>query len=46
MDRGEIRDEAQLSAWDEEHFRMLEETAPEVFDVKHYVSLAELQVRK
>ncbi|MCR4692157.1 MAG: methyltransferase domain-containing protein [Lachnospiraceae bacterium] len=36
----------QLMAWDEEHMRMLHESAPEKFIVKHYVSFAELQVRK
>ena len=43
---GAAMDESQLRAWDEEHFRMLNENAPEEFDVKHYVSFAQLQVRK
>ncbi len=38
--------EAQLNAWDEEHMQMLNSSAEEKFDVKHYVSYAELQVRK
>ncbi|MCR4585831.1 MAG: class I SAM-dependent methyltransferase [Lachnospiraceae bacterium] len=37
---------ADLEAWDKEHFKMLEDTAPESFMVKHYVSIAELQVKK
>ena len=37
---------AQLEAWNEEHMQMLNEFAPERFEVKHYVSFAELQVRK
>ena len=36
----------QLAAWDREHREMLEQNAPEKFMVKHYVSVAELQVRK
>ena len=36
----------QLAAWDREHWEMLEQNAPEKFMVKHYVSVAELQVRK
>ena len=36
----------QLSAWDDEHKMMLNENAPEEFIVKHYISLAELQVLK
>ncbi|MCR5080049.1 MAG: class I SAM-dependent methyltransferase [Treponema sp.] len=35
-----------LAAWDKEHKEMLEKNAPENFTVKHYVSIAELQVRK
>ena len=38
--------EAQLHAWNEDHMQMLNESAPEVFNVKHYVSVAELQVKK
>ena len=43
---GAAMDETQMQAWDEEHMHMLKENTPEVFDVKHYVSIAELQVRK
>ena len=43
---GAAMNETQLCAWNEEHMRMLNENAPEVFDVKHYVSIAELQVKK
>ena len=43
---GAAMDENALHAWNEEHIRMLQENAPEVFDVKHYVSMAELTVRK
>ncbi len=35
-----------LSAWNDEHMDMLENEAPESFMVKHYISVAELQVRK
>ncbi len=37
---------SQLAAWDKEHIKMLEDDAPESFMVKHYVSVAELQVNK
>ena len=43
---GAAMDEKQLAAWNEEHMQMLKDTAPEKFMVKHYVSLAELQVKK
>lgn len=43
---GAAMNEAQLNAWNEEHMQMLNENAPEKFNVKHYVSLARLQVRK
>ena len=43
---GAAMDETALHAWNEEHIRMLQENAPEVFDVKHYVSMAKLSVRK
>ena len=43
---GAAMNESQLRAWNEEHMQMLNETAPEVFNVKHYVSVAELQVKK
>lgn len=36
---------SQLDAWDKEHMDMLRENAPEDFLVKHYVSIAVLQVR-
>ena len=36
----------QLAAWDEEHKEMLEKNASEHFMVKHYISIAELQVAK
>ena len=36
---------ADLESWDKEHFNMLEMVAPESFTVKHYVSIAELQVK-
>ena len=36
---------ADLESWDKEHFHMLEAAAPESFTVKHYASIAELQVR-
>lgn len=36
----------QLSAWDKEHMEMLEKIAPENFMVKHYISIARLQVKK
>ena len=32
--------------WDKEHFAMLEANAPEEFNIKHYVSIAELKVKK
>lgn len=36
----------EVAAWDKEHMAMLEENAPEEFLVKHYVSIAELKVKK
>ena len=36
----------QLAAWDREHKEMLEKNTPENFMIKHYVSIAELQVTK
>ena len=36
----------QLDAWNKEHMEMLEKEAQESFVVKHYVSIAELQVKK
>ena len=35
----------QLEAWDKEHMEMLENNAAEKFYIKHYVSIAELQVK-
>ena len=35
-----------LAAWDQEHKAMLEASAPENFLVKHYISFAELEVKK
>ena len=34
----------ELAAWDNEHYRMLVDNAPEQFFIKHYVSVAELEV--
>ena len=42
---GAAMNESQLQAWDSEHMQMLCKNAPEVFNVKHYVSIAELQVK-
>ena len=41
---GAAMNSLQLAAWNEEHMKMLNENAPEEFMVKHYVSMAELQV--
>lgn len=35
----------ELAAWEKDHMEMLESTAPEEFLVKHYVSIAELEVK-
>lgn len=35
-----------LEEWESEHLKMLSEIAPEEFDIKHYMALVELQVRK
>ena len=35
-----------LAAWDKEHMDMLVNSAPESFMVKHYISVAELEVKK
>ena len=43
---GAARDGTQLAAWNEEHRKMLEDNAPELFPVKHYVAMAQLQVVK
>ena len=34
-----------LAAWDQEHRKILEEIAPERFEVKHYISVAGVEVR-
>ncbi|MGN0448190.1 MAG: class I SAM-dependent methyltransferase [Acutalibacteraceae bacterium] len=36
----------ELKQWEAEHLKMLSETAPEEFDIKHYMALVELQARK
>lgn len=36
----------ELALWDKEHTKMLMENAPEKFMVKHYISIAELVVKK
>ncbi len=36
----------ELAAWEKEHMEMLEQNAPEQFQVKHYISIADLQVKK
>ena len=36
----------QVAVWDKEHKEMLEKNTPENFMVKHYISIAELQVNK
>jgi hypothetical protein len=43
---GAAMNEQQLKSWNNEHMQMLEENAGEEFVVKHYVSFAELQVKK
>lgn len=45
-DVGASLDPEELLAWDKEHRDMLKENAPEQFVVKHYVSMAELAVKK
>lgn len=42
---GASMDEKNLKLWDQEHMEMLQNNAPEKFDVKHYISYAELQVK-
>ena len=42
---GASMNETQLAAWDKEHFEMLEKNVDKKFMVKHYVSIAELQVK-
>lgn len=36
----------EIEKWENEHIKMLSETAPEEFDIKHYAALVELRVRK
>lgn len=43
---GAAMDENQIKAWNEEHWKMMLENTPEQFNVKHYMSYAELQVKK
>lgn len=38
--------ETELIAWDKEHWEMLMNNAPERFMVKHYISIADLSLRK
>ena len=35
-----------VAKWDKKHFAMLEANAPGKFSIKHYVSIAELKVKK
>jgi len=42
---GASMDEKKLPLWDKEHIEMLQNNAPERFNVKHYISYAELQVK-
>ncbi len=35
-----------LEAWDKDHMAMLEANAPEQFNIKHYIAIAELTVKK
>ncbi len=42
---GASMDEKKLPLWDKEHMEMLQNNAPERFNVKHYISYAELQVK-
>ena len=43
---GASMNEEELAKWNEEHWKMLLENAQEEFFVKHYISAAELQVKK
>lgn len=36
----------EISAWEREHLKMLNEIAPPEFDVLHYMAIAELKVKK
>lgn len=42
---GAAMNERELNAWNDEHIQMLKENAPERFNIHHYVSIAELQVK-
>ncbi|WP_040196151.1 class I SAM-dependent methyltransferase [Candidatus Soleaferrea massiliensis] len=35
-----------LASWETEHTKLLEETAPDSFEVRHYAALAELKVKR
>ncbi len=35
--------ESEIAAWEGEHIRLLEEIAPEEFDIRHYAAVAELK---
>lgn len=35
----------ELAKWDKEHWEMLMNTAPERFNVKHYISIAQLELK-
>ena len=43
---GASMSQAELAAWDEEHIQMLRDHAPERFEVLHFITYAELTVRK
>lgn len=38
--------EKEVAAWEQEHVKLLSETAPDEFDIVHYGAIAELQKRK
>ncbi|MBQ8296580.1 MAG: class I SAM-dependent methyltransferase [Ruminococcus sp.] len=35
--------EDEIAAWEQEHLKLLNETAPEEFDIRHYAAIAELK---
>ncbi len=37
--------EKEIASWEEEHKKMLNQTAPEEFDILHYAAIAELRVK-
>ena len=43
---GASLDAAQLKAWDNDHRKMLDENAPEEFDILHYAAITVLRVKK